>query len=154
MPLRPRCSSSSLSPFRPNRWHDRSVTVDGVAVEAIEGGSPRGKAAGTLQVRVGNHDCCVGYRAAPRPGRYYYRFVGIVTPRYFFMCSFSVYSLLRAPLPICLRKKDAFLLFPALGVRQLVGGRFAKFLFVPFWLVADSYLSCVVLFRLHEIVGS
>eukprot|EP00904_Undaria_pinnatifida_P007298 jgi/Undpi1/3699/HiC_scaffold_16.g07069.m1 len=60
----------------------KSVTVDGIAVEAVEGGTPRGKAAGTLQVRVGNHDCCVGYRAAPRPGRYYYSCVidGIVVP--------------------------------------------------------------------------
>ena len=76
--------------FPPDRWRNRSVTVDGIAVEAVEGGTPRGKAAGTLQVRVGNHDCCVGYRAAPRPGRYYYRFVGsllfrtVTTPRFFF----------------------------------------------------------------------
>lgn len=50
----------------------RSVTVDGVDVEASQGVPPQ-KGTGILLVRVGNHDCCVGFRAASRPGRYFYR---------------------------------------------------------------------------------
>lgn len=89
--------------------------MDGVAVEAIEGGSPRGKAAGTLQIRVGNHDCCVGYRAAPRPGRYYYRFVCMVIPRCFFFLFFLLNIACSVPLsPHASVKKGAFWLFPVL----------------------------------------
>ncbi|CAN0229122.1 unnamed protein product [Pylaiella littoralis] len=57
----------------------RSVTVDGIIVQGVE--SEEG--VGTLQVRVGSHDCWVGYRAASRLSRsYYYSCIvdGVVMP--------------------------------------------------------------------------
>ncbi|CBN79878.1 hypothetical protein Esi_0538_0008 [Ectocarpus siliculosus] len=64
----------------------RSVTVDGIAVQGAESAPPPGggslKKTVTLKVRVGSHDCWVGYRASARPGRYFYSCIidGVVMP--------------------------------------------------------------------------
>ena len=52
--------------------------MDGIEVPGVEaegqydGGGSKGGGV-TIKVRVGSHDCWVGFRAATRLGRYYYR---------------------------------------------------------------------------------
>lgn len=76
----------------------RTITVDGIEVPGVEaegqydgGGGSQGGGV-TIKVRVGSHDCWVGFRAATRLGRYYYRYV----------CTYIC-----APAPTCAKEKAA-----------------------------------------------
>lgn len=52
--------------------------MDGIEVRGVESegqlGAGGGKGGVTVKVQVGSHDCWVGYRAATRLSRYYYRY--------------------------------------------------------------------------------